>query len=371
MKKWNSWITASVISLAAAFILAGCGGGHSLMNLKGSDYVTLGNYKGLEVTIEDTTISDGDVKEKVMEDLESLSADEEVDRNAEEGDTVNIDYVGKKDGVAFDGGTAQGYNLVLGSGTFIDGFEEGLIGHGAGETVVLNLTFPENYGSEELAGQDVTFDVTVNKVLSRKAPDLNDETANRLQPSANTVDEYMAMVREQLQEEKVSSALETAKNSLFQTAMENSEIVSGDRLPSWLIEQSADKYRESIESSIEAYGYSLTDFLKSQGMSQEQYESQVRAYAENVSRVQLFVIALSQEEGIEVDLEKEYGNYAARYGYSSAEEMKKSIKENNSEDSFRYMLLAERVEEFLLENAHITNPENAAWQQQIPGDSRE
>ena len=125
----------------------------------------LGEYKGMEVTKEDTTVTDDEVVTRIQN---ILAANPEIieitDRPAQEGDTVNIDYVGMKDGVAFDGGTAEGYDLELGSGVFIDGFEDGLIGANTGEERSLNLTFPENYGNADLAGQAVVFDVTVNKI---------------------------------------------------------------------------------------------------------------------------------------------------------------------------------------------------------------
>ena len=125
----------------------------------------LGQYKGIEVTKEDTTVTDAELDQRIASILQANPEITEItDRPAQEGDTVNIDYVGMKDGVAFDGGTAEGYDLELGSGAFIDGFEDGLIGANVGEERSLNLTFPEDYGNADLAGQAVVFYVTVNKI---------------------------------------------------------------------------------------------------------------------------------------------------------------------------------------------------------------
>ena len=150
----------------------------SSKDFNAAEYVTVGDYSGLEVEVDVVNFTDADVEKQFNEEVEYyieysdlFTYAEVTDRTTvEDGDFVNIDYVGKKDGVAFDGGTAQGHNLEIGSGSFIDGFEEGLIGHEVGETTTLNLTFPEEYHSEELAGAAVTFDVTINSINTREGP---------------------------------------------------------------------------------------------------------------------------------------------------------------------------------------------------------
>ena len=166
----------------------------------------LGQYKGIEVTKEDTTVTDAELDQRIASILQANPEITEItDRPAQNGDTVNIDYVGMKDGVAFDGGTAEGYDLELGSDAFIDGFEDGLIGANVGEERSINLTFPEDYGNADLAGQAVVFDVTVNKIEEKKNAILDDAFVQRVS-DFSTVDEFKADTMAALQEEKEQSA---------------------------------------------------------------------------------------------------------------------------------------------------------------------
>ena len=168
---------------------AGCGS-------KGSD-VTVGEYKGLILT----SVSQATVDTEIQTMLDYYAELVEVDRAAQDGDTVNINYVGLKDGVAFEGGTddsEEGTDLKLGSNSFIDGFEEGLIGVVAGEKRDLNLTFPEDYGNEELNGQAVVFQVTVNAVKEKRLPELTDAFIAENFPEYTTVDAYTEAIRENL-----------------------------------------------------------------------------------------------------------------------------------------------------------------------------
>ena len=188
------------VAMAASVLMSGCGDKKDISSVDASKYVKLGDYKGLSVSVNDTTVSDKEVEETVSSNLSAKGTMTAVTgRAVQNGDTVNIDYVGTKDGVAFNGGTAQGYDLVIGSGTFINGFEDGLIGHEIGEKVALNLTFPENYGSAELAGQDVIFDVTINSISENVVPELDDAVAKELDPEVSTKEEYIAKIKANLE----------------------------------------------------------------------------------------------------------------------------------------------------------------------------
>ena len=167
--------------------------------INADEYVTLGDYKGLEVVSNVVTITDADV-DAYIEYMLSMSGgalEEVTDRDVvENGDVANIDYIGKKDGVAFDGGTAEGYDLGIGTGTFIPGFEEGLVGVKKGETVDLNLTFPENYSAADLAGAEVVFTVTVNGIYKEVTPEFTDEYVAELGiENISTVEEYRAYMK--------------------------------------------------------------------------------------------------------------------------------------------------------------------------------
>ena len=170
---------------------------------KALDYVTLGEYKGLEVTLESTEVTDEEIDQQVASNLSASDKLEEVkEGTVESGDVANIDYEGKLNGEAFEGGTDKGYDLTIGSGTFIDGFEDGLIGKKIGDTVDLNLTFPENYGSTELAGKDVVFTVTINSV--KRAPELTDALVAEISDEYKTVEEYRNSIKEQLETQNKS-----------------------------------------------------------------------------------------------------------------------------------------------------------------------
>ena len=172
-----------------------------LSSFKASDYVTLADYSEIVVNKTDVEPTEEELQTKINEFTTSHAP---ADYVAKDGDTVNIDYVGKKDGVAFDGGTAQGYDLTLGSNTFIDGFEDGLIGTKAGDQVSLDLTFPENYGNEDLAGAAVVFEVTVNSIAPGEPVEYTDELV-AAHTDYKTTAEYNEVLSEEIRSSKTSS----------------------------------------------------------------------------------------------------------------------------------------------------------------------
>ena len=364
-------LIVAALCLMAVFAFAGCkkekeeDGSNASAGTGAGKYVTLGEYKGLEVTIGDTTVTDEDVDKAVEDALSSKKTTEEVTgRAVKEGDIVNIDYEGKKDGVAFDGGTAQGYDLTIGSGTFIPGFEEGLIGAEIGETKDLNLTFPEEYHSEDLAGAAVVFTVTVNSISEEVYPELTDELAKELDSSVSSAAEYRENVKKKLQADKGSSARSQAYAELLTKAQENATITAGEDLPDELIEQNKKSQKESFERSLEMYGMDLSTYLTQQGMTEEDFDETLEAYARTIAEQQLLINALAEAENITVtdeDIEKQYEEDAGTYGYSSAEEFKKSVEEQGAQETFKEATLTRKVEEMLFKNAKGTNPEMVTW----------
>ncbi|SKB54333.1 trigger factor [Lachnospiraceae bacterium] len=357
-------------ALLAVLCLAGCGGSKKTgdstsSSIDASKYVTLGNYKGLTVTVPDTTVSDDAVEASIETALESKSTTEAVtDRPVQDTDTVNIDYVGKKDGVAFDGGTAQGYNLTIGSHTFIDGFEDGLIGAKIGDVKTLSLTFPENYSSKDLAGQAVTFDVTINSISANIVPELTDAVAAELDAEVKTADEYRKKVRDRLEKSRIETAKSEVYANLMTQVQAGSTIVSGDELPKDLLDQNVETEKKSFESSLTMYGLDIETYLKQYGMSQDEFNDQIEEYAKNITQQQLLVAAIAQAENIKVDdeyLEKRYEEDSKIYGYDSAKAFREAVKKQGAEKTYRDSLLAEKVEELLFDNANVTNPEMVSW----------
>ncbi len=375
MKKKFAVLAAVVLSAA---MMAGCGSSAgnssasanskeeiSLADLDISKFVTLGDYKGLSVTVDDTSVSENEVDLSVQSALVSRKVETEVkDRPVQEGDIVNIDYVGKKDGVAFDGGTGEGYDLTIGSGTFIEGFEDGLIGAETGEKRTLNLTFPEEYHSEELAGEDVTFDVTVNSIKEESYHELPDELAHEINPDVETVEEFRDRIRERIVKEKRNSAQAAAYGKLMEDAMNNAVIAKAADLPKDLLDQTTLEEKENFAMTLQLYGMELKDYLEQQGLSEEDFDKTVRDYAAGVLQQELLITALAEAEGIEVtqeDMDAAYEEKAADYGYDSGENFRKSVEDSNTQDTFRNMLLAEKVQKMLFDNARVSNPEAVNW----------
>ena len=169
---------------------------------KVSDYIKLGEYKGIKYTVNKLEVTDADIETAIQEDLQAAATEQEIkDRDVvKDGDIVNIDYEGLKDGVAFDGGTAKDSDLVIGSGSFIPGFEDGLIGATVGKQVDIKTTFPEDYQSTELAGQEVVFKVTVNAIKEKVVPELTEDYVKE-NLKFDTIDAYKEDIRKKLQEE--------------------------------------------------------------------------------------------------------------------------------------------------------------------------
>ena len=252
--------------------------------------VTLGDYKGLSLTKEIQQVTDEDVQ-KAIDSAVSTTL-QEVDEAAAEGDTVNIDYVGTLDGEEFDGGSAEGYDLVLGSHSFIDGFEDGLVGCKAGEEKKLNLTFPANY-NEELGGKDVVFKVKVNAV-KRAAKEISEEWVLANTDSAS-IEDYGRATRVQLEESNAANAEYNLQSAAWQTVVEGSTI---NQYPEKLVEFGSAVYANQLESYCQYYNVSLDDYLSTVGSSKEEYEEQKKNYGENLAAQLLVMAAIESAEGL-------------------------------------------------------------------------
>ena len=232
--------------------------------INADEYVTLGDYKGLEVVSTVQSIGDEEVDSYIEYMLSSTSGElEEVtDRDViENGDVANIDYVGKKDGVAFDGGTAEGYDLGIGSGSFIPGFEEGLVGVKKGETVDIELTFPENYHAPDLAGAEVVFTVTVNGIYKEIKPEFNDAFVAELAiENVSTMEEYRSYLKNMMEENEKQYALQDVQTQLLAMVTENAT-VSGT--PQELVDRFYQVNINNMTYNAMMYGMDLQTFVSS------------------------------------------------------------------------------------------------------------
>lgn len=318
------------------------------------DYVTLGEYKGLEVVQSKPVVTEEELDSFIQYTLNSHKHTEPItDRDVvENGDVANIDYEGKRDGVAFDGGTAAGYNLEIGSGTFIPGFEEGLVGVKVGETVDLNLTFPENYQSADLAGQEVVFTVTVNSISGYVTHELNDEFVKELAIEGITnVEQFREYAREGLQAEADSNYEYNLRMQLITLAIQNATI---QEPPAELVEKYKNVSSSQMEYQAAMYGMDLETFVMgSFGMDLAAYEEQIEAGAIETAKQALLCYKIALEENLEVTEEELNTNIEENYaamGYASADSFKEMVDLKEYKDS----MMLDKVFNFLVENAVVT-----------------
>lgn len=306
-----------------------------------SQYVTLGTYTGIEVSKQTVEVTDEEVEAQIQSTLSQNPIKEEItDRDTvQEGDVANIDYEGLLDGVAFDGGTAQGQDLTIGSGQFVDGFEDQLIGVKVGDTVSINVTFPDTY-TEELAGKDVVFNVTVNSISTETPAELTDEFVQSIS-DYETVDEYRQSVLDDLTSSKEEQAEYNKKNEIWTTVKDGCQI---SEYPQELV----DKYTEQINSSYASYaeqaGVEMDEFMTNNfGMS-------VADYAKEIAGEEMIMKAIAKDASIEVtdeQVNEKASEYATMYGYDSADEFIEQI----GEDQLRDGILWDNMMEYLVENS--------------------
>lgn len=311
-----------------------------------SKYVTIGEYKGLELTRTSQSVTDDDVQAEINYNLED-NGTEVKDGTVENGDTVTINFTGTIDGKEFDGGSAEDYELVVGDGEMIDGFEDGIVGMKSGETKELDLTFPDDYYEESVAGKAVVFKVTLQK-FTRPA-ELTDEWVAE-NTEYKTVDEYRAAVKTQLED----TAVQTADYELYSDAWNEVQAASEIKdYPKEDVDAAKKSYQELNEKYVKDAGMEMADFLKSQGMSEEDYESECQQYAESKVEQNLIVQGIMDAEGLSIDDEetqKLKDDLIKEYGFASIDEMIETYGEQEVNESLALL----RVERFIVDNANVT-----------------
>jgi len=349
----RKYVRLALCALAVTALTAGCSKKNEDVSAESSAEATeaavdngkvtkLGDYKGIEITKMSTEVTDEELEARIQSILDANPEYIEVDRAAKEGDTVNIDYVGMKDGVAFDGGTAEGFDLELGSGSFIDGFEDGLVGAKTGDEVSLNLTFPEQYHSEELAGQAVVFDVTVNAVKEKKDAVLDDAFVQRMS-DFTTVDEFRADTLADMQEAKETQAEQQLENDAFQAAIANSEFELNQAAVDEQYQQQLDYYT----GMVQMYGMQLSDYVSAFGMTEEDFQKELRTMSEEALKQQLLVTAIADAENLKVeDADRE--KLAKQYNMSVDQ-----LKQSYGEDAVEETAMIFKVVGFIKDNAVI------------------
>lgn len=345
----KKWVLPALLFLAV--MLNGCG-----EKINALDYVTLGDYKGLAVTRMATTISEEDVQKQVDRMLDAFATQEAVtDRTAvENGDIANIDYEGSIDGVLFDGGSAKGFDLEIGSGTFIEGFEEGLIGAKVGDTLDVHATFPGEYpNNPNLAGKTAVFKVTVNGISRKVMPELTQEfLMEKTGGQFGSVDEIKDFMRNQATASLTGYADSTMYTQLLNEAIENATLKQN--IPESYLAAKREAMIRTAKSNAEAYGKTYEEYLQEYlRMDEATFMETVEQSAGESAKRSLVIQAIADTEGITVtdeEFQQKVADTMAEYGYEKKKDLFETITEQDLKDS----MLLEKVEHFLADNAVIS-----------------
>ena len=354
MKKW---MKTGLLIFAAAMAVSGCNGKEaaegessaaetvSEAELSDEASITLGNYKGLTLTAVREEVTDADIDAELDALRQQYPAVVE-GRAAKEGDVANIDYVGTKDGVAFDGGTASGYNLSLGNGGFIDGFEDGVVGMMPGEEKDLNLTFPEEYHSAELAGQDVVFHVTLNQLMSPEETAVDDDLAKRaLGDDSAVLEDLRAQVSASLESQAEANYFNAAGNELLTQVINDSQITADPDA----VDQMHQQLLTTYTAYASQYGLELADFLS---LFLGTDEEGLKANAETLVKQEMVLDEIIAAEGLSATGEQK--DLLAQMNYfTDADEMIATYGEESADELFNMGA----AYYYLIENAAAAKPE--------------
>ena len=315
--------------------------------------VELGEYKGLEIQEIDGEVSEKEIDQYIdtVRDKQAEVSDvTDADAQLQKGDTANIDFVGKKDGEAFAGGSAQGYDLVIGSGSFIPGFEEQMEGMKLGEVRNVELSFPEDYYVTDLAGQPVVFEVTLNAIKRKTLPELNDEFVKDVS-NFETVDAYKGDIKAMLTEEKAAEIKNRYKAEAAQKVTEQSDVVA----PESQVKAEAENFMNDIKFQMSQQGISLEDYVKLTNGNMEDIENECKTRAESFVKQNIVFEAIAEKEGFEIsdeELDAEFNKMAEMYK-QPVETVKEVFNMRGQVGLIKRNLLLEKVSDFLLENAKI------------------
>lgn len=309
--------------------------------------VKLGTYKGIEVEKVDTTVSGLEVDEEIDRVRRQNARKIDVtDRAAKDGDITNIDFEGFVDGEAFEGGKGESYTLKLGSKSFIPGFEDQIVGHEIGEEFDVNVTFPEDYHSEDLKGKAAVFKCKLNSLQEEQLPELDDEYVSDIS-DVETVDEYKDSIRKQLEEKKEKQAKTKIENAAIEKLMETSEM----DIPASMIEGQQESMLNEFKQQLSMQGMSFDMYSQYTGLNEETMLEQVKPEAEKRVKSRLVLEAVSKAENIEVsdeDVDKKLEEMAAMYGIE-ADKFKGYIGDKEKE-SIRKDIAVEKAADFIVAN---------------------
>ena len=303
--------------------------------------MTLGDYKGLKVDKVSTRVTQKEVDEEIEKERERNARTIEVtDRAVQDKDEVTLDFEGFVDGVAFEGGKGEDYPLTIGSGSFIPGFEEQLIGAEIDKEVEVNVTFPKEYHSEELAGKDATFKCTVHTIKAKELPELDDEFASEVS-ECETMDAYRAEVKKNIKERKERTGKEKKENQAVDQAIENAQMDIPEAMIEFQVRQMADDFARRIQQQ----GLTVEQYFQFTGMTAEKMLEEMRPQAEKSIKTRLVLEAIVKAENIEVSDER--------------------VEEELTKMAEAYQMEVEKLKEFMGENEKKQIKEDLAVQEAI------
>ena len=321
-----------------------------VVNVEVKPEFELGAYKGIEISKVDNTVSEEDVEARLNEMVNRNARLTSVeDKALENGDTAVIDFEGFENGVAFEGGKCENYNLVIGSNTFIPGFEDQLVGKKAGEEVEVNVTFPETYHAENLAGKPVVFNVKVNDVKVKEVPALDDEFAKDT-TEFETLAELRADVKAKLEEQAKNAADAEMRNALVEKVSANTEV----EVPEAMVQHQIDNMLMELNYQLQYQGLNLEQLLQMTGRGLDELREERRADAERLVKSSLVLEAIAEKENVEAndaDVDAELEKMAAMYNME-VEKIKSSLRETDIED-IKGQIKIRKTLDLLVENATI------------------
>ncbi|MBX9101723.1 trigger factor [Streptococcus anginosus] len=311
--------------------------------------VKLGEYKNLEVSVDvSKEVSDADVDAKIERERNNLAELVLKEDKAANGDTVVIDFVGTVDGVEFDGGKGDNFSLELGSGQFIPGFEDQLVGHAAGETVEVNVTFPEDYQATDLAGKDAKFVTTIHEVKEKEVPELDDELAKDIDEDVETLDELKEKYRKELAKSKEIAFDDAVESAALDLAVENAEIVE---LPEEMVREEVHRSVNEFLGNMQRQGISPDMYFQITGTTQEDLHKQHEADAEKRTKTNLVIEAVAKAEGFEAsdeDIEAEIASLAADYNMEV-----ERVRQLLSADMLKHDIVIKKAVELITSTAKV------------------
>ena len=311
--------------------------------------VKLGAYKDLEVSVEvSKEVTDEDVDARIERERNNLAELVLKEGPAAEGDTVVIDFVGSVDGVEFDGGKGDNFSLGLGSGQFIPGFEDQLVGHKAGETVDVVVTFPEDYQAADLAGKEAKFVTTIHEVKEKEVPALDDELAKDIDEEVETLDELKEKYRKELAEGKEAAYKDAVESAAIDLAVENAEIVN---LPEEMVHEEVHRSVNEFLGNMQRQGISPDMYFQITGTTQEDLHKQHEADAEARTKTNLVIEAIAKAEGFEAsaeEIEAEISSLANDYNMEADR-----VRQLLSEDMLKHDITIKKAVEVITSTAKV------------------